>query len=96
MLKTASEEFPVMLIFPWLMMLVPFTVSAIPLGMLRLSPESIVRFPHNAPTSTVTADDAPFPLSIKTLLIAVGTPALHLLESLQLPVPPNHTSSVCP
>src|SRR5271165_686592 len=62
-------------------------------AMLRPTSASRVRLLQAKPPSTVT-DAAPFPLSMKTLLLDVGTPALHLLGSLQFPVPPSQMS-VC-
>src|SRR6266852_1964055 len=87
---------PVLLIFKWppLLMVPPPLASMkrkIPLLELRLSSESMVRLVAWPSMSRATGEAAPFPLSIRAL-VPEGTPALHLVGLLQLPVPPFQMS----
>src|SRR5260370_31545811 len=78
---------------PALLMVGPNTVKIVPSTSVRLSSLSTVRFPHWAPLKLIVTGEAPvLTLSIKTLLLLVGTPTLHLVPSLQSPVPPSQLS----
>src|SRR5229473_1494767 len=90
---------PVLLIFklPTLLMVPPPVAPmdrVTPLLRLRLSSESMVRLVATPLMSSVTGEAAPFPLSIRALLVPEGTPALHLLALLQFPVPLSKCRSV--
>src|SRR6266478_330269 len=87
---------PVLFIFRWpALLIVPPPEAPMeretPLLKLRLSSESMVRLVATPLTSRVTGEAAPFPLSMRAVLVPVGTPALHLPALLQFPVPPSHT-----
>src|SRR5260370_28948683 len=90
-LKSTPNPAELRKILPELLMVGPYRVKIVPSTMIRLSSLSIVRFPDCAPLKSIVTEDAtPLPLSIKTLELELGTPALHLVESLHFPVPPFH------
>src|SRR5712692_8742791 len=91
-----SVAVPVLLIFKWpTLLMVPPPAAPMeretPLLKLRLSSESMERLVAEPLTSRVTGEAAPFPLSMRAVLVPVGTPALHLPGLLQFPAPPSHT-----
>jgi hypothetical protein len=74
---------------------VPLTVKVVPLLKLRLSPKLMVTLFATAPLmSRVTVEAPGRPLSMKTLLLEVGTPADHFVPVLQSPAPPSQLSFV--
>ena len=88
---------PVLLMFKWPpLVMVPPPVAPMdrltPLFKLRLSSESTVRLVAKPFMSRATGEAPAFPWSMKTLLLAAGTPALHWLGSLQFPAPPSQMS----
>src|SRR5712692_100844 len=88
---------PVLFIFRWPpLLMVPAPAVPMeretPLLKLKLSSESMVRLAAEPLMSRATGEAAPFPLSIKALLVPEGTPALHLLALLQFPAPPFQMS----
>src|ERR1700674_5921421 len=88
---------PVLLMFkcPALLMVPPLELPKErenPLLKLRLSSESMVRLAAEPLMSRATGEAPAFPLSMKTVVLAVGTPALHLLALLQFPVHPSQRS----